>query len=426
VTVGYLASEYPKVSHTFIDREIAALRRLGVPVQTFTVRRTPEERLYSDADRAAAGETVAILPTSAGRLLAAHARALLRHPGRYAQTLARALRLSSGGVRAGLWQLFYFAEAMILRDECRRRGVTHLHAHFANVASAVTMLAAEYDDGLTWSFTMHGPTEFDDVTRFALGEKIRSARFVACISDYCRAQMMRLVDPEHWERLELIRCGLDTGQLPAAAPAPRNDDGPLRVMTVGRLVPDKGQALLLRAVAELRDRGVPARLTIVGDGPERRTLERTARRLGVADRVEFAGALGQAEVAERLQRADVFCLPSFAEGLPVVLMEAMAQSLPVIATRIAAVGELVEDGVSGLVVSPSRVDELATAIARLQADPEQRARMGEAGRARVLRDYDVNASAAILARLFTGGAAIPAERPVAASAALPPELETVA
>ena len=404
MTIGYLASEYPKVSHTFIDREIAALRRRGVPVQTFSVHRTPEDRLYSDADHRAARETVAILPTSAGRLLGAHARAALRHPRRYARTLGRALALSPGGPRAALWQLFYFAEAILLWDECRRRRITHVHVHFANAASAVAMLVADFGerDGATWSFTMHGPTEFDDVTRFALAEKIRSARFVACISDYCRAQMMRLVEPSDWDRLKIVRCGLDADQLLTAMPAVRPDDGPLDVLTVGRLVPDKGQALLLRALARLRDAGVPVRLTIVGDGPDRRALERLAGRLGVSDRVEFTGALGQPEVAARLRGADVFCLPSFAEGLPVVLMEAMAQGLPVIATRIAAVAELVDDGVSGALVSPSRVDELAEAIARLAADPELRSQMGEAGRRRVLRDYDVNDSAATLAWLFTG------------------------
>ena len=396
-------------------------------MQTFTVRRTAEARLYSDADRRAARETVAILPTSPGRLLVAHARAALRHPGRYARTLGRALALSNGGPRAALWQLFYFAEAMILWDECRRRGVTHIHAHFANAASAVAMLVADYaaGDGVTWSFTMHGPTEFDDVTRFVLAEKIRSARFVACISDYCRAQMMRLVEPAQWERLTVVRCGLDVAALADEPRAQQHQLGPPRLLTVGRLVPDKGQALLVEAIARLRDAGVPVGLTIIGDGPDRRALERAVERHRLTDRIEFTGALGQPEVAERLAGADIFCLPSFAEGLPVVLMEAMADGLPVIATRIAAVAELVEDGVSGLLIAPARVDELTDAIARVAADPELRSQMAEAGRERVRRDHNVDESAAILARLLTGDAARAAGR---ASASVTPgaaELEPV-
>ncbi|HWD76101.1 MAG TPA: glycosyltransferase [Solirubrobacteraceae bacterium] len=402
--VGYLTAEYPLVSHTFIAREVAALRRLGVDVSTFSVRRTPEEKLLSAADRRAAGETFAILPVATGRLLGAHLRAAVTHPRRYVQTLARALSLSSGGVRAGVWQYFYFVEAIVLWDECRRRNITHLHAHFANVASAVTLLLAHFaaDDGVTWSFTMHGPTEFDDVSRFALAEKIRSAAFVACISDYCRAQMMRLVEPSQWDKLTIVRCGLDAEHLTAVPPSPAEPGRPLRVLTIGRLVPDKGQMLLLRAVAQLRDAGVAVTLTLIGDGPDRAALERATRRLNLEACVEFTGSLGQSDVAERFQSADVFCLPSFAEGLPVVLMEAMARGLPVIATRIAGVAELVEDGVSGALVPAARVDELVTALRRLADEPDLRPQWGAAGRARVARDYDVNQSARVLARLVSG------------------------
>ncbi|MGA8338255.1 MAG: glycosyltransferase [Solirubrobacteraceae bacterium] len=402
--VGYLTAEYPVVSHTFIEREVEALRRLGVDVSTFSVRRTPEAKLLSDVHRRAAAETFSILPVTVTRLLTAHLRGALRHPGRYARTLRRALSLNSGGVRPGLWQFFYFAEAIVLWNECRRRKITHVHAHFANVASAVAMLLAHFAaaDGTTWSFTMHGPTEFDDVSRFTIAEKIRSAAFVACISDYCRAQMMRLVEPSEWEKLAVVRCGLDARRLPASRPDVAPDGGPLRVLTIGRLVPDKGQMLLLRALAELRDNGVPATLTMIGDGPDRAVLERAAQRLHLADCVEFTGSLGQPEVAERFESADVFCLPSFAEGLPVVLMEAMSHCLPVVATRIAGVGELVEDGVSGALVSPARIDQLLAALARLADDPDLRWGWGQAGRARVERDYDVNRSAQALARLFTG------------------------
>lgn len=422
-SVGYLTAEYPAVSHTFIAREVAALRRLGVDVSTFSVRRTPPEKLLSDADRRAGDETFAILPVAVGRLIGAHARAAARRPRQYAQTLGHALRLSSGGVRADLWQFFYFVEAIVLWNECRRRRTTHVHAHFANVASAVAMLLAHYAaaDGVTWSFTMHGPTEFDDVTRFALADKIRSATFVACISDYCRAQLMRLVEPNHWDKLTVVRCGLDIDELPALPSALPPAAGPLRVLTIGRLVPDKGQTLLLRAVAALRDDGVPVSLTVIGDGPDRGMLERVARRLGLQECVEFAGSLGQLQVAERFENADVFCLPSFAEGLPVVLMEAMSHGLPVIATRIAGVAELVEDGQSGALVSAGRIDQLVAALARLAAEPALRGRWGAVGRSRVARDYDVNRSARALAGLFSapcGDAAGAADRV--------PELQAVA
>jgi colanic acid/amylovoran biosynthesis glycosyltransferase len=416
--IGYLIAEYPKISHTFIDREIEALRELGVDVATFSIRPTPADQLLTEADRRAAAETFSILPAGPGRLARAHLRGLRAHPLRYATTLVQALRLSAGGARANLWQLFYFAEAMVLWEECRRRGIDHIHAHFANVASAVAMFAASFGGGdrMSWSFTMHGPTEFDDVTRYAIAEKIRSATFVACISDYCRAQLMKLVEPRHWDKLSVVRCGLDFDQLPdldldldvgldldeagAGVDTDGRASGPLRVLSVGRLVADKGQLLLVQAVAALRARGVDVTLTLVGDGPDRGALTDAVRRLGIGESVLLAGAVDQGRLPELYLSSDVFCMPSFAEGLPVVLMEAMAHGLPVVATRIAGVSELVQDGVNGAVVAAGRVDLIVDALARLAADPELRARWGAAGRHGVRDDHDIRASALTLAELF--------------------------
>lgn len=408
--IGYLTSGYPAVSHTFITREVEALRRLGRDVRTFGIRRPAPEELLTDKDRRIARETFTVFPIDARRLLRAHAHAVRSHPVRYAATLRRALRLAPGGARARLWHLFYFAEAILLWDEFDAQGIRHVHAHFANVASAVAMLMATFGaaDGFSWSFTMHGPTEFDDVTMFGLADKVRSAAFVACISDFCRAQLMKLVEPEYWSRLSVVRCGLDlerldgvgadgtqTGRLPAPS-------GPLRVLCVGRLVPDKGQLLLLEAVAELHGRGVSVELSLVGDGPDADALRAGAARLGIADAVTFLGSRSPAEVASLYRSADVFCLPSFAEGLPVVLMEAMAAGLPVVTTRIAGVSELVEDGVTGAVVSAGRVDLLTGALERLAADPQLRVQWGSEGRERVRREYDIDTSARRLTRLLPG------------------------
>jgi colanic acid/amylovoran biosynthesis glycosyltransferase len=349
--VAYLVGNYPTPSHTFITREVDGLRERGVDVQTFSIRRTPPERLLTDADRRAAAETSTILPPPPGELLGAHVRALARRPVRYLGTLALALRLSAGGVRNGLWQLFYFAEAILLAERLHRRGIRHVHAHFANVATAVALLAAHHRPELTWSFTMHGPSEFDDVTRYAVAEKVRRASFVACIGDFCRSQLMKLVEPSQWEKLRVVHCGVDPR---AFTPAERNGRPGLHVLCVGRLVPDKGQSILLDALAELRSRGVGVTATIVGDGPDRAALEAQARGLDV----EFTGAVGQDRIRELYAAADVFCLPSFAEGVPVVLMEAMASGLPVVTTRVMGIPELVDE----VLVPPGRSDALADAL----------------------------------------------------------------
>jgi glycosyltransferase involved in cell wall biosynthesis len=390
--LAYVVAEYPKVSHTFVMREVDALRELGAVVDTVTIRRTPESGLYSAADRRAAAETYAVLPTVPAALVRAHVGWALRAPRRYARALTLALGLGAPGARNRLWQLFYFAEAGLLAAELRRRGTGHVHAHFATVGSAVALLAARLLDR-PWSFTMHGPLEFDAVEAYAIADKVRDAAFVVCTSDFYRAQLMRLVEPAHWGKLQIVHCGVRPEDY--AAPA-REPAELVEVLAVGRLEPMKGFGVLVDAVARLVRKGEPVRLTIVGDGSQRAELEARARGLPIT----FLGALGAPEVTEQLRAAHVFCLASFAEGMPVVLMEAMASALPVISTQIMGIPELVRHGESGLLVAPGRSDELAAAIRRLVREPESRAAFGEAGRARVAADFDVRASARRLHELF--------------------------
>jgi glycosyltransferase involved in cell wall biosynthesis len=362
------------------------------------VRRTAPGDLLSDADRAEAARTIALQPVGPGRLLRSHLRALRLAPRAYVRTLAAALREAPAGARDRLWQLFYFAEAAVLAIDCRDAGIRHLHVHFANFACDVAMLATALGVGpSTWSFTMHGPSELFDVRRARLALKTERARFVVCISDFARSQLMRLVAPSEWEKLSVIHCGVDAAVYGAVE---RPERETVRIVCVGRLVPDKGQAVLLEAVAELAREGLAVELELIGDGEDRGRLEAIASRLGIADRVRFAGAVAQDRTAEHYARADVFCLPSFAEGVPVVLMEAMATAMPVISTRIAGIAELVEDGVSGFLVAPGRADELAAAIRRLAGDPGLRARMGAEGRRKVEADFALDRSAGALAELF--------------------------
>jgi colanic acid/amylovoran biosynthesis glycosyltransferase len=402
VRIAYVCSRYPAVSHTFIQREVAALRGFGLDVDTVAIRRAAPEEVLSRADRAEADATYAILPVRPWHLARAHANAL-RYPRAWRATLVRALKLAPRGLRGRLWQLFYFGEAVVLWDRARRRGVGHLHAHFANVGSDVALLAAtlgrEAGRGPRyWSMTMHGSTEFYDVSAFRLAEKVRDARFVACVSDFTRSQLMLHTEEEHWHKLALVRCGVD----PQAFGAVARDgaSGALRVLVVGRLVPGKGYSLLLEALADVVARGHDVTLEIVGEGPAGDALRSRAAALGVDGRVRWLGAVGQDEIRRHYERADAFCLPSFAEGVPVVLMEAMAVQLPVVATRIAGIPELIEDGVGGLLVAPARADELADALARLAASPDLRERLGRAGREAVIAGYDAGRWARALKELL--------------------------
>lgn len=382
--VAYLISRYPAVSHAFIQREVLALRAAGVEVETFTLRRADDSDVLSDTDRAERDATYAIQPVKAARVASAHVRALSR-PRAYFRTLRHALRMGSGG-RGRVWQFFYFAEAVVLWAQLRKRGLQHVHVHFANPAADVAMLATHFDPTLRWSLTLHGPAEFFDVRANRLPEKLSSATFVACASDWARSQAMALLPTAKWSHLEVIRGGVDTDLWRASD---RDSATRLEILNVGRLAPVKGQALLVDAIAQLGKRGVDVHCRIVGDGPEREQLARRITELGLHDSVELTGPVGQDQIRELYEQADVFCLPSFREGLPFVLIEALSMELAVVATRIMGIPELVTDGRSGLLVTPARVDELAEALERLSRDRELRISLGRAGRQTVQRDYEM-------------------------------------
>ena len=336
--VGYLLSHYPAVSHTFVLREIQALRRLGVEVDTFSIHRTPADQLLADADREEAARTYTVLPVQAYDFLLSHLTAFARSPSAYVATLLLAVRRANPGMRGRLWGLFYFAEAMPVWRAAKRRRVRHLHAVFGDVASDVALLVTRYGgEAWTWSMAIHGPEEFSDVGRANLAEKVAAARFVVAISDFGRSQLMTVSDEDRWDDIHVVSCGLD----PAAFPLDDLDEQPSsadnkerHIVCVGRLIHIKGQGLLIEAIAELRERGFEAQLTLNRKRPKTgEKLERLADRLGIREHVLFAGAVSQDRMQSIYSSGDVFCLPSLAEGLPVVFMEAMALKLPVVASR---------------------------------------------------------------------------------------------
>jgi glycosyltransferase involved in cell wall biosynthesis len=397
--VAYLVSEYPKASHTFIQREVAGLRALGAEVHTLSIRRVGAEHHIGPEEQAAARETFVALDAARNplRLATSHLRLLVRRPRGWLSALALAARTAEPGLRGGLWRLFHFAEAGILADRLRRTGAVHLHVHFGNAACMVGMLAARMA-GLPYSYTLHGPSELFEPQTQRLADKVANAAFVACISWFARSQAMLFADPAHWPKLKIVHCGVDPARYDR--PRRRAADGPAELLFVGRLAAVKGVVVLFDALERLRARGVDARLTLVGDGPERARLEREAAARGLDGTVRLVGHQSQEAVAERLAAADLFVLPSFAEGVPVVLMEAMASRAAVVATRVAGVPELVEDGVSGRLVPPGDAEGLADALAALIADPALRARMGEAGRSKVAAEHDAAREAAWLLQII--------------------------
>ena len=405
----YLTGEYPRATDTFIQREVAALRAQGITIMTASIRRTGPEHLVGEEQIAEAAQTFHVLEAAKHPLrLAAAKLRLLRHPGRFFRAFALAWRTAPGGLRNWLWQMFYFAEAIMLADHMQRQGVRHLHNHIAKASCTVAMLASELS-GIPYSFTLHGPDIFFAPDHWRLDEKIARARFVACISEFCRAQAMIFSDRALWDKLHIVHCGIDPARYD---PAPRQ--GPPHLTFVGRLAAVKGVPVLLEALSFLKGELPGLRVTLIGDGPERARLEQDAADLGLRDVVDFAGYRSQSEVARALKVTDALVLPSFAEGVPVVLMEAMAAGRPVITTGVAGVSELVEHGKSGFLVPPGDAQRLAQAIRAVLADPDRRVEMGRAGRTRVVEDFDIGKEAAWLGRLFevyADGAAHPGKRP---------------
>ncbi|MEO9651790.1 MAG: glycosyltransferase family 4 protein [Roseobacter sp.] len=397
--IAYLTGVYPLVSLTFIQREVAALRALGVEVETVSCRYVSPDQFNGKPEQDAARNTHCLLRAARNPAALLRAQvAALRHPRRYATAFLRALQLRKPGLKSLLTHLAYFVEATMMAQFVRTKGIEHIHCHFATNGPAVAMMTRDLTE-VPYSFTLHGPSDLYDPEGMKLGDKAAQARFVSTISHYARSQLMLFSDPKHWNRLRIIHCGVNPELY--AGEKPVRDDQEIRLIFVGRLAPVKGIRVLFEALETLFEQNPQLRLTLVGDGPDRARLEQAAARLG--DRIHFTGYLTQAQVAETLAQHDICVLPSFAEGVPVILMEAMASSLPVIATQVAGVGELVQHGESGFIVPPGDVAALRTHIKTLADDPAQRARMGKIGREKVNADFVISDEAARLARLFSEG-----------------------
>lgn len=396
--IGYLISEHPAVSHAFIAGEIEALRAQGIEICTASIVRPRQPGALSEADRLEVAATAYLGPGLAVNGPRALAGLLGRRPRETARAIRLAWQLDRRGARRPIRAVAWLLVAARLVEWARANAIHHVHVHFANPAALVARLAAETGE-LSVSLSVHGPEDFDEFPGNVLDEKCRGAAFVRTISRYSFDRVLRILSEEQRAKVAIVHCGvsLDAFQPSAASPS---GDATFRLLCVGRLCANKAQADLLRAVRALRSEGVPVVLRLVGDGPERGRLEELARTLELAPYVTFAGAVGRDRIAGYLCACDVFALPSLAEGLPASLMEAMAAGRPVVSTAIAGIPELVQDGVTGLLVAPGDSDGLASALLRLWGDPDLRRRLARAGRARVESDFDQEASARAMADLF--------------------------
>jgi glycosyltransferase involved in cell wall biosynthesis len=396
--LGYLISRYPSISHTFILREVVELRRLGLRVEVASINdpdRPPGE--LTGEERLEAEKTFYVKAAGIAGALRAHFAALLRNPVGYLRGAVFAMRLGGTDVRKTVMGCLYFAEAVMVGEWMRSLALRHLHVHFATPAATVGLIATKVYP-YSFSITVHGPDEFYDAPGYLLPQKIAAADLLCAIGLFAQSQLMKLSDSSQWDKIEVTPLGVDAGLF-----QPRAADGAggiFEVICVGRLVPAKGQHVLLAAIAQLRASGRILRLRLVGDGPDRDSLQLEAVRLRIEDWVIFEGAVNQDRIRDLYATADIFALASFAEGIPVVLMEAMAMEIPCVSTWITGIPELIRDSVDGLLVAPSDIGGLAAAIARLMDDDELRLRLGAAGRRRVIDKYNLRQNVAHLAEVF--------------------------
>jgi len=394
--VAYLVNQYPKVSHSFIRREILALERLGVPVQRIALHGWDAD-VVDEADALERSRTRYVLRKGLIGLLLPTLLALLATPRRFLGALLLALRMARRADRPLPYHLVYLAEACCMLPWLRASGARHLHAHFGTNSAEVAMLARALG-GPPYSFTVHGPEEFDRPQFLGLGEKIRRASFVVAISSFGRSQLFRWVEYDQWAKVKVVHCGLDREFYATSA-----GDPPLvpRLVCVGRLCEQKGQLLLVEAARRVADDGIPLELVLAGDGEMRAEIEQLVARHGLGDRVRITGWLSSDQVRDEILAARALVLPSFAEGLPVVIMEAMALRRPVISTFVAGTPELVRPDVEGWLFPAGDVDALADAMRTcLAAGREELARMAQAAQTRVIARHDIDREAAKLARLF--------------------------
>ena len=394
--LAYLVSQYPKVSHSFIRREILALERRGWHITRLSVRGWDAE-LVDPADLSELEKTVFVLKGGAAALAAAVFSQLLRAPRRFLSALGLALRMTRSSDRPFLWHLIYLAEACWIVPRLARQGISHLHAHFGTNPAEVAMLAGHLA-GIGYSLTIHGPEEFDRAPSIHLGEKIRRAEFVVAISSYGRSQLYRNVEQDHWSKIKVVHCGIDTAfsALDTVTPS----EAP-RLVCVGRLCGEKGQLLLVQAAATLAQEGRKFTLVLVGDGDLRPEIERLVEKYGLADHIEMIGWASAERVKQEILKSRALVLPSFAEGLPVVLMEAMCLGRPVLTTYIAGIPELVIDGKAGWLFPAGSEEELVRAMRACLETPTDILRiMGDLARVRALERHGIEDQADILTGLL--------------------------
>ena len=391
--IAYFINQYPKVSHTFIRREILALERQGFEVQRIALLGW-SEMPPDPIDREEQSKTRYVLRQGAPGLAVPVLRCIILSPLKLCRALRLAIRLSHRTDRRLLHHIVRVTEACRLVEWLRDSGAACLHAHFGTNSAEIAMYTRSLG-GPPFSVTIHGPEEFE--SPMGLGEKVGAAEFVAAISSYGRSQLYLRCKASDWPKIQVVRCGIEASFYQRSTQSPQSR----RLICVGRLCEAKGQLLLVEAMARLRAKGIRMELVFAGDGPLRTELEVSIKRHDLEDCIRITGWISSDKVREELMACRALVLPSFAEGLPVVIMEAMALRMPVLSTFVAGIPELVGADESGWLFPAGSIDDLTAALEDcLSRSADEIKQMGDRGFVRVTERHSVDVEAAKLGALF--------------------------
>jgi colanic acid/amylovoran biosynthesis glycosyltransferase len=401
--VAYLVSRFPKLTETFVLYEMQAVEKQGISVELYPLLRERTDKTHAEAESWV--KRAHFTPLISFSILRSNLLYLVRSPGTYLRTLRDLLWGTRGSLRFFQGALAFFPKSVHLAQMMHKAGIVHIHAHFASHPASAAFIIHRLT-GIPYSFTAHGSDIHRD--QHMLAEKTAEAAFVVPISRFNRDVILRSSNGKHADKIHVVHCGVDTSKF---QPNGKNgaQSGPVQILCIGTLHEVKGQKHLIEACRILKKQGIPFSCHFIGDGPDEQALAEQTRQAGLNDQIVFHGRLDQEEVLEFLHQADLLVAPSVPsrdgrrEGIPVVLMEAMACGLPVVSSRLSGIPEIVSDGVNGLLTEPGDAQAIAEAITCLSVSPALRKQFGTAGRQTIEREFDLPSSARQLARLFAGG-----------------------
>ncbi len=395
--IAYFVNQYPKVSQSFIRREILELENQGVEVFRYSVKRERSNDVVSDDDRAELSKTAYVADQKKTTILSALIKVFLHSPKRFGRACLTMIRLSLRSQVGLAKHIIYFIEACVLLDYLQKHDIQHVHAHFGTNSTTVVMFA-KLLGSISYSFTVHGPEEFDKPEALSLGEKIQHASFVIAISSFGRSQLFRWCDLSCWNKIHIVHCALGSDFLESeVTPVPDNH----RLVCVGRLCEQKGQLLLIEAIHRVKEKGIAIELVLAGDGPMRDEIEALIEKYKLTSQVHITGWISGSQVLDEIKASRALVLASFAEGLPVVLMEACALHRPSVTTSIAGIPELIKDKQGGWLIPAGSIEDLSDALIDVLETPiESLQAMGTYAYQQVCINHDVRIESAKLKKLF--------------------------